>query len=497
MSSTSSRPPVKNTLDIAKDLLRSKGIEEQFLKASGLNSLDELDPKNFEDLVPTAPPAVMKPAAPSAPQHQKPLPKEAADSSTGFKPTTASDMLQPYIGLNIQYAPRKVLSSYTPSSLMMDYLVHTINDLLVDNFYFRRACPDYHPYILRLYYGVLFWIQCLRAALEVRALTFEQHIVLTRFLDAFPPESLTVSSPLLDLFKTLCASQPEIPTYGKVYPILPSSPGPAARSEFLRNDPNSLVIPNIPGIFALLEHLNSQLNPANPAQAVFPAKGQHVPVPAASTQATIFGHHSFPIPTERTDLDKWSLCSSGLQYPCEADKKLHENFAERYANFGFPTTAGADDLQLTAFFLGMDGPLTWFAQVKEVAAIEASFFEGSGTLADCPPYGLAANQLKVCYQAPSTLPVAPTKSADPAALFPFVIRLRTTARSVPELAEVMAATAQTNIRMFTTHPFLGTVGSTNDHGPFWSIRPIESSRKDESSFLALKSVIRGLIKPKG
>lgn len=228
----------------------------------------------------------------------------------------------------------------------MDYILHLINVQLVDNFYFRRACPDYHPYILRLYYGILFWMQCIRAGNHAKDIDVDAHQVLTMFLEAFPPETLPISGPLLGLFKTLCCSQPEIPTYGVVFPSLPSNPGPERRDSFMNANPISHVLPNIPAIFALLSDLNSKLNPADDAQAVYPAKGKHIPVPST---AVVFGHHSFPVHANRTDAQKWALCSSGLQYPCEADKKLHESFAEGLANYTFPRTAGKEALKQLRF----------------------------------------------------------------------------------------------------------------------------------------------------
>ncbi|KAL9151719.1 hypothetical protein ABFS82_11G070400 [Erythranthe guttata] len=426
-----------------------------------------------------------------------------AEASTGLNSTAAASdvMLRPYAGLHIiTSASKKKPSTYRPSSLMMDYIIHQTNDLLVDHPHFRRSSPDYHPYILRLYYGILFWIQCLRAAAAVQALNSDQHQTLTRFLSAFPPDSLTISSPLLYLFKTLCSSPPppENPSYGKVYPLLPSPPGPTARSAFMSNSPYHYIIPNIPGILALLSDLNSTINDSN-NNPVYPGKGKHVPVADNRNEPVVFAHHRFPPTVDMTDKDRWMLASSGLQYPCEADEKLHKGFAQRYENFSFPTAVADDDEDLSTlerFFSTFDS-LSWFARVREVAAVEAAYFEGSGTLADCSPSGgIVSNQIVVAYQGTSTPPIAPTHSFDTRALFPFSIRLHTTVRSIPELAEAMAAFAQTNISMFATHPWLHAIDENSRDGPFWQIRPVEKSSIDQTSYLSLKDIIRGLIRHK-
>ena len=380
----------------------------------------------------------------------------------------------------------------------MDFILHHVNSALCDSYYFKRDCPDYHPYVLRLYYGVIFWVQCLRAAHDARALEAEQHQFLVRFLENYSLESLPVAAPLLNVFKTLCSSQPEIQTYGKVHPLLPASPGPQRRDAFMLDRAHAHFMPNVPGIFALLDDLNSKINPPAGTQAVYPPKGKHYPIPPGTrNQATVFGHYSFPATATITEDQRWFLASSGLQYPCEADKKLNETFAESYASFGFPDTTAADDLRFYDSFLSTDGNCSWFSQVRDVAAFSAKYFEGSGTLADCAPTGIVSNQLQVVYSTPTTAPAAPSYSTDPAALFPFSFRLKTTLRTIPELAEAMAAFAQTHIRTPLNHPKYPNFGVKSDEdGPFWEVRPIESSPKDDSSYLDIKSIVRGLLKQK-
>ncbi|AYV61426.1 coat protein [Rhizoctonia oryzae-sativae partitivirus 1] len=477
--------------NIFKNFLHEHSLEDKFLKAAGLNSLDELDPTQFPELKPELKPKVVSQPSASAARVAAPeLPKEFADAKTGSIPEHASDMLEPFIGDRILYSSRKKLSSYYPSALMMDYIVHVINEHLVDHFYFKRYCPDYHPYILRLYFGILFYIQVMRAMLDVKTLPDDQHQFLVQFLEIYPPSRLPIPGPLVTYFKTLCSSQPEILQYGKVYPAIPSAPGPITRSAFVNSDSAvSIVQPNIPGILALLYDLNSLIS-ADPA--VYPKKGKHIPV---TDKAVTFGHHAFPAQATRTDTEKWSLVSSGLQYPCEADAKLNDGFAERYENFDLPATDASDDLRNIANFLSLNKSRSWFSQVRDVADAVSAYTVGSGTLADCSPTGIVANQIQVQYLTPSTLPTAPTQIADKKSLFPFSYRMTTTMRTPPTLAEALAASAQTNVRMFPTHPFLGEFGNS-DHrtGKFWDIRPIESSSSSYETYFSIKEIVKKMIK---
>jgi hypothetical protein len=478
-------------LEQMKSLVRAKGLEDEFLKSAGLDSLDELSPKNFSELQPSEvkPKTTSSVSVSAEPQPASDLKRSAADAPQKKPAPAASDILTPYLGTKILYASRKRVSSYMPSALMMFHIVHLINVNLVDNFYFKRYCPDYHPYVLRLFYGILFHIQVLRAAHDALQLDHDQHEFLARFLSNFPPDTLPIPGPLIPLFKTICSSQPEITSYGKLFPRLPAQPGPALRSSFVANHNWILFIPQVPAILALLEHLNSLINGETP---VYPKKGQHVPV---ASRAVTFGHHAFPAQATRTALEKWSLVCSGLEYPCEADAKLNEAFAERYDNFDLPTTTDTDDLSTYPGFLSMERQMSWFSTVKDVAAAASLYYEGSGTLADCSPHGLVANQLTVNYSTPATLPTAPTKVADKASRFPFAFRLSTSARALPALTETMASMAQTHIHVFTTHPFAGEFGMGNTiTGQFWDIHPIEQSSEDEESFNALPGVVKSMMK---
>lgn len=479
---------ISNDTFIAK--LRETGLEDEFLKKSGLSSLDEFNPANFPELkTATEAKSVPKQVTSATPAHAPELSKVAADAKTGSVPEQASDILNPYIGIHINYASRKKLSYYWPSALMMDYIVHLLNGHLVDHFYFKRYCPDYHPYVFRLYCAIVFYIQCLRAMFDVKALPDDQHQFLVHFLEAFPPARLPIPGPLLAYFKTLCSSQPEILQYGKVHPRIPSAPGPARRSDFRTDNATSIVQPNVPGIFALLEDLDQNINGTTP---VYPKKGKHIPV---NGNARTFGHHSFPADATRSPADKWSLSSSGLQYPCEADAKLNEGFAERYENFDFPATSGTDDLRVLSRYLGMDVNKSWFSQVRDVADAISAYCLGSGTLADCSPTGIVSNQIQIQYLAPNPLPSPPQQIADKRSLFPFSFKMKTTMRNPPALAEALAAFAQTNIRIFPTHPYLSHFGDSNHRtGEFWNARPIESSDSDHETYLSLNEIIRKMIK---
>lgn len=419
----------------------------------------------------------------------------AEDFSSKRKPDQKS-AVSPFFGFlrtHILHPTQGRLSHYYPSCHMMDYILHSINSTLCDNYYFKRETPNYHPYILRLYFGVLFWVQCLRAGNDVQVINDLHYDFLQRFLDCNPLESLAIPGPLLGLFKTLCSSQPEFPHYGKVYPRIPASPGPRRRDMFSKNVPSSQFLPNVPGIFALIHHLHGLSEGEHP---IYPKRKRHIPV---TEEASNFGFKAFAAFPNRVQRDRWMVSSPGLQYPCEADMKMNEAFAERFYDFDFPALDADDNLSTITNFLHMRKSMAWFIRAKEVASSAAKYFSDSGTLADCSPHGLVSNQIIVAITPPPEETFAdPRFSADPRALYPFSFKLKSTAHNLPPLAEAAAAFSQTHIRIFPEYPLAGNFGQkTDESGPFWDIRPIGSSPTDDTSYLTIPPMVKAALIEKG
>jgi hypothetical protein len=424
------------------------------------------------------------------PSESKTLNVEKSDMETSKPPVelTSSDILYPFLTTRIIRTNRKRDSTFVPSSRMLSYLTHLINDELVDNFYFKRSCPEYHPYILRLYFGVLFVVQTLRAMNEANRLDSDSFEFLDRFISAHKLESLSVPGPMLPFFKALCVSDSEIPNYGKIVPVLPFPLGPDQRSNMMVLNPSNYLIPQVPGIMALISSLDATVNGTPPS---YPPKRW---IPVNGNVATSFNGHAYDTAANWSNDEAWSLDLPFLEYPCEASKKLNEEFSERIADFEFPPIHAHDDLRKVQTFLQMATTMTWFSRVKEVAAAASIYTKGYGSLADCSPSGFSANHAIIDAIAPIILPVKPTKMADPASRLEFSYRIRSSDRSLPEISEITAAFAQLNVKMYDSHPYYN--GLTDAHlrsGPYWDIKPQDTSSNDDDSFIALKSIVKRLM----
>lgn len=99
-------------------------------------------------------------------------------------------------------------------------IIHYMDDLMRKSFYFKRQEDAWHPFISRIYFGILFYVQTLRAEHKVGTITSRHRRFLVKFLTDYPPETLTIPGPLVATFESLNASRPSNKLYGTVTPAI-------------------------------------------------------------------------------------------------------------------------------------------------------------------------------------------------------------------------------------------------------------------------------------
>nr|BDV50551.1 MAG: coat protein [Flammulina alphapartitivirus 1] len=475
-----------------KKALASSGLEDQFLQVTGLSSLDELSSANFEDMRSRASQLETKLSVPPAgPIPFKDMPKEKVDSKSSASYDEASDFLQSFKHLTIRYPPAKKVNVFVPNAVIMFLIVHQINNILADKFYFLRTSPDYHPILVRIYFGVLFVVQTLRAMHAANILTGQnQYDFLMRFLDAFPPETLSIPAPLLHVFKSLCASRPEIDQLGFVCPFLPTAFYDDRLSAGNFKD-HIHMIPDIPGMLSLLSLLKTEKIYGKSKQPDIKGKS--------------FRGLSFDADVAQWSSDAaWSLLFPGINHGQETGKKVNELFFDdRYDDLSLPSVSSNSQLNTPASFCYLTGNMSWFSTVRDIATTVAVMFPGSGTLADCSPIGIPTGQIVTQLLEPDSLPTIPTGLNEKSSIdLDTRYRLITSARSIPQLAVIVAGASQINKSMYSTHPKYPGINSVDlasglySQGKFWDIRPLESSAIEEDAFFGLADSIKKGVKDK-
>nr|BEQ09755.1 MAG: coat protein [Dicephalospora rufocornea partitivirus 1] len=510
--------PAPSNLDNFKTTIVANGVESEFLKVTGLQSLDELSPLNFDNSMSKAQKLVTSMAVPSpAPVAAPATGKSDADARTRNEYEEASDFLYGFKHLTIRYPPRKQVSSFVPCPVSMFLILHKMNLVLCDHFYFLRSAPDYHPALLRVYFGILFIIQTLRAMHFSNSLgSQDQHDFLKRFLDAFPPETLAIPAPLLHIFKSLCCSQPEIPQYGYVTPHYDNKADTQSLSDYPSGDRKMpWYLPDIAGILSLLQWQKTT--------GSF-KKGFHPDF--NTTSDTTFRGRLFPADRDLwTAAQAWSLLLPGIEHPFESGKKLNEAFFEdRYDDLDLPTVSGNNLVNTLSRFTFLNGKLTWFSRLRDIAGVAAKYFPGSGSLADCSPSGPPVCQIKALLSEPSyertltdSVTSTPTKTGesprttkvfryshgDPPTGFTkdtsyyddIAYKLETPSRELPQMAVIMAGASLVRMTYGPGH-YVRQYDAPDIEGPFFDIRPLESSSSEEGVFYGISDSIKKAIKDK-
>ncbi|BAK53192.1 capsid protein [Rosellinia necatrix partitivirus 2] len=476
------------TLSAFKAAVAKSGLEDQFLKLTGLTSMDELSADNFNEKFGQADSLTKSILAPSAApvphQEQK---KEDADAKRVSAPVSASDFLYGFKHMTIQYASRKKNNTFLPSAFMMMYIIHEMNVLLCEHFYFKREAPNYHPLLLRTYFGILFIIQTLRAQHAANNLFGDQFEFLEKFLDAYPVDTLPIPAPLIHIFKSLCSSRPEIPQYGYVTPFVPEElwgtqlKDSPANALYARN-----FFPNIPYILSLYATLNSSTIKGS-------VKEMNSYLGNGTDDRTFAGHAYDKDPAQWTEERAFFLRSPGMEHALEGTSSFNKDFFEnRFDNLEVPIPSTNDKVKFVDQFCYLSKNLAWFRDLVEIASAAAKFFEGSGTLADCSPVGPPVCQVQTTISNVD-LHTAPTSISKGKSFYAEAhMKLTTTSRTMDQLSMIMASASHLNLRYaHATHSI-----QSRTSGPFWSLNPIESSVTDESSLIQVRQTVKKMMKSK-
>jgi hypothetical protein len=470
----------KFTLDSFKTAVSDAKLEDQFLKLTGLSSMSELSPENFNENFGKADSLTKALTAPSAaPVPHEERKKDAADSKPTPDSIVASDFLYGFKHFSIQYPPRRKVNTFIPSAYMMYYIVHEMNVLLCEHFYFKREAPNYHPLLLRIYFGIVFIVQGLRAQHAASALFGDQFEFLDKFLDAYPADTLPIPAPLLHIFKSLCSSRPEIPQLGFVAPIIDEFPGNDKMSDGPKNTGHYYLLPNIPYLLSYYALLADQKGKLSDIKKY---------LGDGTNDRTFAGITWDKDPTAWT-ANAYALVSSGMEHFIEGTTTFNEDFVKlRADNLEIPTPGVNDKTGTVDQFCFLKKKLSWFRDLLDIVDPLTKFFPGSGTLADCSPIGapvcqIQANVTNVDFDKPTKLSQSKGFYAEAHTT------LTSSSRTLDQLSMIMAAASQINVKIDHTNFHV----KSRSQGPFWDLGPIETSSTDTAALLTVRQTVKKMM----
>lgn len=340
--------------------------------------------------------------------HQQTL---VAESAAQPEPPAAKDTkIAPHLTISaalyhLSFAPvvQPEVSTYVPSSFMMFETLRAMHDLTASNTYLAYVCPDYLSLASRAYYGIMFFIQTMRAMTVANTITRAQSQVLRRFLRSFPLEQLPCASPLIAYFQNLGAVKLSDPMFDFITPGLPNILG--SDDDVNGNYDNAAVI-HLPCIPALIEFLRLLGNPAALATK-FDASGTLVPVlrQDANTFLGIAAAGNFTTGADRVPVSQLTY-GAGWYAPSETEADVSIQKFVRIGRWALPATQGNTNLQTIDNYLRMpaDLSLDWFKNLARVAAQEARFFKGSTNFSNIGDQTTLASLVETRLNAPAVRP---------------------------------------------------------------------------------------------
>lgn len=415
-------------------------------------------------------------------KQQKPVPPKASFQL----------ILTPYLRTPLEGIPRPTVSFYTPNAHMMYYLVHIMDETIRRNTNFRKQQDDWFPLISRIYFGVIFIIQSLRAQNAVSKLPTIQRNFLNKFLKDYPPESLPLPGPLVTLFESLTPTKPANQLNAFISPKVPEPLGPNNASMLINNDQahcHQLILPNIPLLIGFTNLITTA-----PAQAI----------PDLSTQAAFdntigrtMNGHVFTA-NQWTQTERNALMSAGLLHLVETDSQLNISFNAYGSRLGLPTINGNTEISTTQQYCGMQHSNDWFGRILPIMESYCSYFSGSTSLLQCSKTPTASPLILTTLSSLSA-PMAQNNYGHLTHAFPDNTPLTlesshsTTETDLPPTSAMLAQAAQLNTKFAATQDIgiwndIGTINVTRT-GPYWNEQPVYRRSRIESCYKSYSSII--------
>lgn len=383
-------------------------------------------------------------------------------------------------------------SSYTPCAYHMYYIVHLMDDLMRKSFYFKRQEDAWHPLISRLYFGILFYIQTLRAELIAGTITPSHKRFLIKFLRDYPPETLSIPGPLVAIFESLNPTKPSTTLYGQVTPSIPKLNGRLTAADLILYEQGNafhLSLPYIPGILGFIRLLL-----VAPANAI---PDFTLPTTFDNTADRTLNGHIF-IANSWNETERATLLQPGLLYPLETNNDIDTSF-NRYGNrLRIPTPQANSVITNLSQFCFLHDDNTWFGNILQIMNTYSSYFLGSTTLAECTATTTVAPLIISKFTTGSTPqpndnPIHTLTHAFPmSGVFNYDYQHETTEINIPPTAAMIAAGTKTNCQTLLRNlGFYSELGHpiTTRHGPYWYHYPLHRLSQRETTWKTLGSII--------
>jgi hypothetical protein len=350
----------------------------------------ETTPARQLDIQPSAKPNIFTP---------RPLTTSA--SSTG-ETTMSDDMLETVSAYAMTSVIHHKTATFTPTSHAMYVVLAQMDKTMSTTKRWLDNSFGWIPSYSRLYYGVLYIIQVLRAQRDAGTLDMGTLPILQAFEMYFNPGNLLIAGPLVPIFKALSTSKIDSDLYGNVAPQLPGKINMNADHSVLPHslDPNiSMHIPAIPALFdEICTAIQLQAGANNIYQNILitgNSPGSFGTAFTAQSPATPL--YNIPGLAQRIALTDLTVTNF---FQCAPSYTFPPPFANNLLAPGITNW-----FQYCRLATGPDDHHEWLSRLAGTMNNYAQFFRGSIPLGDIPSSSLPTGQILGHYR-PNTLPTA-------------------------------------------------------------------------------------------
>lgn len=383
---------------------------------------------------------------------------------------------------------RPSVSTFLPTAFHYYEVIHYMDNLIGTNFYFERTGHLWHPFLSRMYFGALFYLQSRRASLHANHGSDDEKLRTRSLLQSFPPERLSVPGPLVPILQSIATCQTEHPDFGPIVPYIPPNVGPLTGTHAPSFDA-ALALPNLPVLSGFLSKIIDAEEDAIPDFTN--------PTAFSTAAAQSLNGTDYPANAWTQDLRN-ALLQPGMTHAPETTREIDATINESGLALRLPTFNDESHLRPTdAYFMLEDA--TWFDTVIPTMATYCSFFKESTTLASCSPSGPTSGLIRSrafgLTSATAATNVVNTLTHAFPGISPYTLVYdhRSYESSIPQLYMLMGQFSAINTicdyRGLQSWSHINTDNDNGRTGPYWNIQPTRIRQSKDTAFNEIETIV--------
>jgi hypothetical protein len=442
----------------------------------------EITPAKQLDIQPALKSNIFSPRAQTHPSH--------STTNDGAK---SEDMLSAVSGLPMTTLLHTEVATFVPNSHAMYQILYEMDKNMSQTKRWLDNSYGWIPQYSRLYFGLLFLVQVLRAQRDAGNLSFESITLLDTFERSFSLGHLLIPGPLVPLFKAISSSRIDSDIYGNVCPTLPDTPSMSKNGSPIPVPTSDLIkwhVPALPAIFdeiCTLAHLAGGNNNINVAIL---RTGNSPGAYGTAFSSSPNGHTALNMP--------------GMMHPIPMSEYSINSFYDCVNTFTFPApfdnatlVAGITNwFQYARLSTGSTTHFDWMSKLSSTMSVYSQFFSGTTPLGDIPSSSLPTGQISATYTHDS-LPTGKVSTTSTTVSnttahyyvkpsnFTLTAKFISHSMAVPAIEEWRAMLTQINCKH---NALADTTPDLYRTGTFWSI-PIVRQSVSISPMLGVPNII--------